>query len=43
MYAADTDGFFDCKVANKATLEIVYRHVQATDSVVAFSLAKRQK
>ena len=43
MYASDTDGFFDCKVANKDTLEIVYRHVQATDSVVAFSLAKRQK
>ena len=43
MYASDTDGFFDCKIANKDTLEIVYRHVKATDSVVAIGLAKRQK
>lgn len=43
MYASDTDGFFDCKIANKDTLEIVYRHVKATDSVVAIGVAKRQK
>ncbi|MYL83719.1 hypothetical protein GTA51_11335 [Desulfovibrio aerotolerans] len=43
MYASDTDGFFDCKIANKDKLEIVYRHVKATDSVVATSVAKRQK
>lgn len=43
MYAADTDGFFDCKIANKDTLEIVYRHVKPTDSVVAIGVAKRQK
>lgn len=43
MYASDTDGFFDCKIANKDTLEIVYRHVKATDSVVAIGIAKRQK
>ncbi|WP_043634007.1 hypothetical protein [Desulfovibrio sp. TomC] len=43
MYASDTDGFFDCKIANKDTLEIVYRHVKASDSVVAIGVAKRQK
>ena len=43
MYASDTDGFFDCKITNKDTLEIVYRHVKATDSVVAIGIAKRQK
>jgi DNA-binding beta-propeller fold protein YncE len=43
LYASDSDGFFDCKIANKDTLEIVYRHVKATDSVVATSVAKRQK
>lgn len=43
MYASDTDGFFDCRIVNKDTLEIVYRHVKPTDSVVAIGVAKRQK
>ncbi|WP_243438687.1 hypothetical protein [Fundidesulfovibrio soli] len=43
MYASDTDGFFDCKIVGKDRLEIVYRHVKPTDSVVATSVAKRQK
>ena len=43
MYASDTDGFFDCKIINNNTLETVYRHAKATDSVVAIGVAKRQK
>ncbi|WP_243311305.1 hypothetical protein [Fundidesulfovibrio agrisoli] len=43
MYASDTDGFFDCKIVGKDRLEIVYRHVKPSDSVVATSVAKRQK
>lgn len=43
IYASDTDGFFDCKIVNKDTLEIVYRHAKPTDSVVATGIAKRQK
>jgi len=43
MYASDTDGFFDCKIVNRDTLEIVYRHAKPSDSVVAIGVAKRQK
>lgn len=43
MYASDTDGFFDCKIIGKDRMEIVYRHVKPTDSVVALGVAKRQK
>lgn len=43
MYASDTDGFFDCRMTGKDSFEIVYRHVKATDSVVALGVAKRQK
>jgi len=43
MFASDTDGFFDCKIVGKNRLEILYRHVKPTDSVVALGVAKRQK
>jgi len=43
MYASDSDGFFDCKIIGKDKLEIVYRHVKPTDSVVAIGTDKRQK
>lgn len=43
MYASDTDGFFDCKIIGKDRLEIIYRHVKPTDSVVAMGTAKKQK
>uniref|UniRef100_A0A7C4EKD1 TIGR03067 domain-containing protein n=1 Tax=Fundidesulfovibrio putealis TaxID=270496 RepID=A0A7C4EKD1_9BACT len=43
LYASDLDGFFDCKLVGKDRMEIVYRHVKPTDSVVATSVATRRK
>lgn len=43
LYASDTDGFWDCKIVDNDTIEVIYRHVKPTDSVVAIGIAKRQK
>ncbi|MHC1712892.1 MAG: hypothetical protein AB9872_12175 [Solidesulfovibrio sp.] len=43
IYAADSDGYWDCKIIDNDTFELVYRHVKPTDTVVAIGIAKRQK
>ncbi len=43
VYLADEDGFLDGKIINKDTIEIVYRHVTPTDSVVAVGVYTRNK
>ncbi|EHJ48545.1 hypothetical protein DFW101_2541 [Solidesulfovibrio carbinoliphilus subsp. oakridgensis] len=43
LYAADLDGIWDARIVDNDTLEIVYRHVKPTDTVVAIGIAKRQK
>ncbi len=43
FYASDKDGFWDCKIIDNDTFEIVYRHVKSTDSVVAIGMGKREK
>lgn len=43
FYASDKDGFWDCKIIDNDTFEIVYRHVKPTDSVVAIGMGKREK
>jgi hypothetical protein len=43
LFVVDSDGMWDCKIVDNDTMEIVYRHVKPSDSVVAIALAKRQK
>jgi hypothetical protein len=43
LYAADSDGYWDCRIVDNDTMEVVYRHVKPTDTVVATGIAKRQK
>lgn len=43
LYASDLDGFWDCVFLDADTMELVYRHVKASDSVAAMSTAKRRK
>jgi len=43
LHASDTDGFFDAKLIDSDTMELVYRHVKASDSVIAIATVKRQK
>jgi hypothetical protein len=43
LYAADMDGIWDVRIVDNDTLEIVYRHVKPTDTVVAIGTGKRQK
>ncbi len=43
LHASDTDGIWDCTIVDNDTIELVYRHVKPTDSVVAIGVAKRQK
>jgi hypothetical protein len=40
---ADQDGFLDGKIINKNTIQCVYRHVTAKDTVVAVGVWTRQK
>ena len=43
IYWADEDGFLDGKIIDKDTIQIVYRHVTPTDSVVAVGVYTRNK
>lgn len=43
VYFADQDGHFDGKIVNRDTINVVYRHSKATDTVVAIGTWKRQR
>lgn len=43
LHAVDGDGVWDCVFVDRDTFELVYRHVKATDSVVALGVARRKK
>jgi len=43
VYFGDTDGIFDARIVDPDTMEIVYRHVTAKDTVVAVGVWKRKK
>jgi hypothetical protein len=43
LYMADKDGFLDGRIINKSTVEVIYRHVTATDTVVAAGIWTRKK
>jgi hypothetical protein len=43
LYYADEDGTMDMKIIDKDTIQIVYRHVTASESVVAVGTWKRKK
>ncbi|WP_295442513.1 hypothetical protein [uncultured Thiodictyon sp.] len=43
LHFADEDGMFDGKLIDQNTIESVYRHVKATDTVVAVGIWKRKQ
>ena len=43
LYLADQDGMLDGRIVNKNTIEVVYRHVSAKDTVVAAGVWTRKK
>jgi len=43
IYFADTDGYFDATLIDPDTIEMIYRHVTATDTVAAVGVWKRKK
>ena len=43
LYYADEDGFLEGRLINENTMEIVYRHVNPIDTVVAVGLWTRKK
>lgn len=43
LYFADEDGYFDGTIIDNDTIEVVYRHVSAYDTVVAVGVWKRKK
>jgi len=43
IYLADEDGMLDARIVNKNTIEAVYRHVSAKDTVVAAATWTRRK
>ena len=43
IYYADQDGFMDARLVDNDTLQVVYRHVSSSDSVVALGVWKRKK
>jgi hypothetical protein len=43
LYLADQDGTLDGRIVNKNTIEIIYRHVSAKDTVVAVGVWTRKK
>ncbi len=43
IYFADTDGYYDATLVDPDTIEMIYRHVTATDTVAAVGVWKRKK
>jgi hypothetical protein len=43
IYYADEDGFLEGKLIDKDTIEVVYRHVTNSDTVVAVGIMTRKK
>ena len=43
VYIADEDGTLDGKIIDADTIETVYRHVKATDTVAALGVWRRKK
>ena len=43
LYFADEDGFLDGKIINDDTIEVIYRHVTPTDTVVSIGVWTRKK
>ena len=43
VYFADTDGYYDATLVDPDTIEMIYRHVTATDTVAAMGIWKRKK
>jgi hypothetical protein len=43
LYLADEDGTLDGRIVNKNTIEVIYRHVSAKDTVVAVGVWTRKK
>ena len=43
LYHADEDGFLEGQIVNKDQINIIYRHSNATDSVVAVGTMMRKK
>jgi hypothetical protein len=41
--AADTDGSFEGKIVNNDTMEVIYRHVNPSDTVIAIAIWTRKK
>ncbi len=43
LYFADTDGYFDGTIIDANTIQIIYRHVSASDTVVAVGVWTRKE
>jgi len=43
VFFADEDGGFDGKIVDKDTIEVIYRHVTPTDTVVSMGVWTRKK
>jgi hypothetical protein len=43
VYFADMDGYLDAVIVDPDTIEMIYRHVTATDTVAAVGVWKRKK
>lgn len=43
VYFADTDGYYDATLVDPDTIEMVYRHVTAADTVAAVGIWTRKK